>query len=431
MARIEIAPKFDMAGVTALMQTGDLLHRLKDAAIFEKGYHPWRYVKYHTPNGVDPKLWWSILQIARAPHPIEGLLNRSGGNFIISSPGELQKGLHEVDRSLGFSLETDSPYRGLDEGLRRVYIQRSLTEEAISSSQMEGAVTTREVAREMILKQRAPQDNSERMILNNYITMSKLKQWKEEPLSLELLAEIHRQITEGTIDGGKQGRIRKPGDQPVQVDDGMQVYHYGTDAAALPERLQRLCDFANSKDDGVQFLHPIVKAAILHFMIGYEHPFSDGNGRTARSIFYWYLLRMGYWIMEFLSISSLLHMPDWRKRYNEAYTDVEYGGSDLTYFVLMQVDVLKAADREFHAYVDRRQKNIRELRTFLHGVVNDRQIDLLAHAERHPGYEYRPAEHAKWHGVALNTARADLEELEEKGFLKMVLKGRARTYLKV
>jgi Fic family protein len=47
-------------------------------------------------------------------------------------------------------------------------------EEAITSSQLEGAATTREVAKEMIREGRQPRDRSERMILNNYLTMQRI-----------------------------------------------------------------------------------------------------------------------------------------------------------------------------------------------------------------------------------------------------------------
>lgn len=41
-------------------------------------------------------------------------------------------------------------------------------------------------------------------------------------------------------------------------------------------------------------------------MIAYMHPFVDGNGRTARALFYWYMLKSGYWLTEYLSISRVI-----------------------------------------------------------------------------------------------------------------------------
>ena len=50
---------------------------------------------------------------------------------------------------------------------RDSYLVRSLLEESITSSQLEGAATTREIAKEMIRNGRQPRDRGERMIFNN------------------------------------------------------------------------------------------------------------------------------------------------------------------------------------------------------------------------------------------------------------------------
>ena len=54
------------------------------------------------------------------------------------------------------------------------------------------------------------------------------------------------------------------------------------------------------------FIHPMIRSIILHFWLAYDHPFVDGNGRTARALFYWSMLRHGYWLFEFISISQII-----------------------------------------------------------------------------------------------------------------------------
>lgn len=429
MARIEKAPGFDYSFVLSILDNEELREKLIRAAYSVKGYPPWRYVKYHPVKDINPKHLWQALLFTRGLKPLSTLKAVDGKPFKVSFPAILMKLVHDADMMLGFSLQTTQPFRGIDKDMQRTYIQRSLAEEAISSSQMEGAATTRAVAREMIFTSREPKDLSERMILNNYRTMGMLKEWKDREMSLDLLKDIHRQMTEDVLPPEKCGRFRTAADA-IDVWDGIKVLHDPPPAGQLERRLQAVVDFANSDDDETSYLHPIIKASILHFMIGYEHPFRDGNGRTARSLFYWYLLRKGYWLMEFLSISALLKQPDWNRRYAEAYLDVEYAGLDLTYFALMQTENLLAAAREFHAYVDERQKGLSKLRTVLNSVYNNRQIDLVDHMSRHPGYAYTVAEHARWHGVTPNTARADLDGLEKGGLLVSIMRGKVRTYFK-
>lgn len=429
MASDKNAPRLDRQFLEKITTNLDYFNKLQDLALLEREYKPWRYVKYHSPQGIDAKDFWKMLLFVRKLRPIEHLDTGCDSPFVLAHPEALKKRLDNVYRILTFSIETDGHFKSLDETKRRMYLQRSLAEEAISSSQLEGAVTTRQVAREMLLTKRAPIDNSERMILNNYVTMSRLKEWRNKPLSLELIKDIQCQLTEGVLDDSKRGRFRREEDNVVVANNVThEVVHQPPSCKRLEERLQKLVDFVNNDDDNGEFYYPFEKAAIIHFVIGYEHPFCDGNGRTARALFYWYLLRKGCWLIEFFSISSLLKRSDWRKQYNEAYVDVETNAFDLTYFVLFQMDCLYAAAKEFHEYVDTVQQEHKDLESLMKGILNGRQICLVKHARRHPNYVYTAAEHAAWHNIALNSARSDLEGLKIKGFLTLSKKGRTKIY---
>ena len=82
---------------------------------------------------------------------------------------------------------------------------------------------------------------------------------------------------------------------------------------------------AESIFNGV-FIHPIVKGIIIHFLIAFIHPFVDGNGRTASAIFYWYMLRKGYWLTEYLSISRIISRS--KRQYEKAYLYTECDGNE-------------------------------------------------------------------------------------------------------
>lgn len=429
MARLEQSPKLERGFFEKLVNNPILFARLQSLALAEREYRPWRYVKYHSPADVDARDLWRALVFVRNLRRVANLDNGYGHPFVLSHPEALKRRVDNVYRALNFSIETDMPFKGLDDDRRRMYLQRSLAEEAISSSQLEGAVTTRRVAREMLLTKRTPKDDSERMILNNFLTMERLKEWKQQPLSLQLLKDIQYQLTDGVLDDSKRGRFKSEEDNVVVVNGRTgDVVHQPPPRAGLEKRLQSLVEFANDDSESGDFYYPVEKAAILHFMIGYEHPFCDGNGRTARALFYWYLLRKGWWLVEFLSISAMFRRPAWRKMYNEAYTDVETNDFDLTYFVLLQMDCLYEAAKEFHNYIDRVQKDSKSVDSLLHGVLNKRQLDLIRHARRHPNYAYTAAEHAVWHSVSLNTARNDLEDLRSKKFLDMSKRGKTKVY---
>ena len=118
--------------------------------------------------------------------------------------------------------------------------------------------------------------------------------------------------------------------------DPTKIYHYPPEVAKLPAMIEDLIAFANEDDE---FIHPIVKAIILHFLIGYIHPFNDGNGRTARAIFYWFALKHHYELLEYISISRIfVHAP---VQYSRAYQLTETDSNDMTYFIDFNIHILK------------------------------------------------------------------------------------------
>lgn len=311
-----------------------------------------------------------------------------------------------------------------DPGERRRYLVSSLMEESITSSQLEGASVTRKVAREMLKTGRSPRDRGERMILNNYRAMSRLQEMARGPLSREMILELHRILTEGTLDDPPgAGRIQLPGEVRVRVfDSDGQVVHVPPPADQLEARLDAMVRFANGETPE-SFVHPVIRAIVLHFWLAYDHPFEDGNGRTARALFYWAMLRAGYWMFEYLSISSLLMKAP--AQYARAFQHTETDEFDGTYFLLHQLRVIRQAVDALIEYLRRKMAETRQtLRLLRRTSLNNRQVALLAHALRHPDFEYTIRSHAASHGVVHQSARTDLLDLQARGLLDRRTGGR-------
>ena len=207
------------------------------------------------------------------------------------------------------------------------------------------------------------------------------------------------------------------------------VLHTPPEADSLPERLERLCEFANGSADDEPFVHPVVRAILVHFLLGYDHPFLDGNGRTARALFYWSMARQGYWLIEYVSISRLLRQAS--AQYGRAYLYTETDGNDTTYFLLHQLAVIGRAIQALHDYLARKAAQQRSAENLLRHSpllaenLNHRQVALLSHAMKHPGHGYTMESHRRSHRVAYQTARSDLLTLVALNLLEQRKRGRA------
>lgn len=374
----------------------------------EKEYYYWDKAKYHTPPNVKPEDFWAAIKINRHSKHI------SFGKYIFSYKitDYMQKCLHDFDLNFGGILSSDNL---ISDKTRQYFLLSSIMEEAIASSQMEGASTTRKVAKEMLRKKKKPTDKSQQMIANNYKTIQFLSEHKDEPLSKELLLEIHRQISDKTLEKpSDEGKFRDTNDIVISNNITGEVAHYPPDFTEIEQIVCLLCTFTNNEDE---FIHPIIKAIIIHFLISFLHPFVDGNGRTARSLFYWYMLKKGYWLTEFLSISRIIYSS--KNQYEKAFLYTEHDGYDLGYFINYNLTVLNKAFLDLKKYLERKSKerlSSLELRQFV--GINERQAHIIQIAMKHPTTIFISKDLQIELGVSVKTIRSDLEGLVKIGLLK-------------
>lgn len=394
----------------------------------EQRYWHWDELRRRPPpDGLSREEWWISVKFGRAGQLRSiPLADKRGEAFRFVVPDPVAAQLCEIDRGLGFAV--DLPDAVTSPATRDEYIVSSLMQEAITSSQLEGAATTREVAKDMLRSGRPPRDKSERMILNNYLTMQRIRDLQEHPLSPELVFELHRRVTDGTLErSDAAGRLRHAHENVRIEDFEGNVFHEPPPAAELSSRLPAMCDFANGQTPSF-FVHPVIRAIILHFWLAYDHPFVDGNGRTARALFYWAMLRQKYRLFEFISISQiLLRAP---AQYARAFLHTETDDNDLTYFILHQAEVIREAVAALHSYIKLKSAELRAAGERLRGLqgLNHRQQALLAHALRDPGARYIIEGHRRSHNVAFQTARDDLFNLVGRGLLINRKEGRVNAF---
>ena len=395
----------------------------------DERYLHWDDLRFRKPpEGFTHEEWWLALKLRRETSARTiSLKDTKGQPFHFTVPDRVTDLLHQIDRGGGTFVEIPEQVTSAEH--RDRYVVRSLMEEAITSSQLEGAATTREVAKKMLAEGRKPRDRSERMIVNNDTTMRRIVELKDAPLTPEMVLQIHQEISEEALDiVDGAGRFRRD-DEEINVSD-MEgtVFHLPPPAGELPTRLQAMCDFANGLTPG-SFVHPVIRGIILHFWLAYDHPFVDGNGRTARAMFYWQMLHSDYWLFEFISISQFLRKAP--VQYGTAFLHTETDDNDLTYFIIHQAEVIRSALKELHDYVARKSSETRACLNALqkHPNLNYRQQAIIAHALKHPGFAYSIAGHQSRHAVTYATARSDLLGLAKRKLLIHQKAGRAFAFL--
>jgi len=387
-----------------------------------KEYVYWDKFKYYPfPKNITPEEAWAFLKITRSSNEKTPIKSNLGENFTYSITKSLYQKLNFIDTHGAGLLKSfkDKP----SSAQASKYIISSLTEEAIASSQIEGANTTHKVAKDMILSQRKPRNKSEQMIVNNYLAMQKIAEWKDLELTEQMLLDLQKILTDQTIDDTSiVGRFRN--------DEDEIIVHDPPKKELMLSELKRLIKYANKiEDEGEDFTHPVIKATILHFWFAYLHPFPDGNGRSSRAIFYWYLLKNNYWLIEYISVSRAIKQS--RKAYDNAFLYSENDDNDITYFLLYIAETFQKSILQFMEHFEKKMEEANELKkvTAVLGKFNPRQVVLLKYFLIHSDEYTDVITHQNKHGISRPSAYNDLRFLVQKGYLVETRKGKRLVYM--
>jgi len=217
----------------------------------------------------------------------------------------------------------------------RRYSLKAMEDEIHSTLAIENIDSSRESIR-LILSGYAPKDESE----NRLFGMKK---------GLDFISESSNRITEENMhqlyqmtvgDFLEEENRLEPGSyyrQDSVYIMGDQIEHCGLPQDRLSEYMGQLIEFINGENE----MNDLLKAVIIHFYMGYLHPYFDGNGRMARLLHLWYLVQQGYSSALFVTFSNRISAT--RKKYYQAYTLTEdnakiSGVLDATPFLVYFID---------------------------------------------------------------------------------------------
>lgn len=405
----------------------------KFKATDEKGrYLHWNKFRFIYTEHSD--IAWFLTKLSRKS--LSKDIQLSNTHFSFCVPESLQAILHFIDKTSRGNIGSPN-LDGFEKEEQNLFLIKSLImEEAITSAQLEGAATTRKIAKDMLRSGRKPKNKDELMILNNYRLMQESIRLKDKELSSDLILNLHRIATENAIENeATPGQFRKDNETYI-IGDQDNILFKPPLFEEIDKYIDDLCIFVNTDHNTSKnnFIHPVIKAVIIHFFIGFIHPFGDGNGRTARALFYWFMLKNGYWLFEYISISRLLKVAP--ASYCKAYLYTESDELDITYFIYYQADIIKRAIRELHKYINAKQKKTQD---FISNIISDknhllknlsyRQIQILQKAAKEPGKIFSAKEISNEYSIADNTARKDLNQLAELKLLATLKSGKSTNYI--
>jgi len=418
--KLEAPPKFNL-DFENYYQQKDLTDIQSFVQEADKRYFYWTELK-NRPNlpFKSAKKAWGFIKTHRFISSKPLLLGKHHFHYNLTS--FIQRDLHLFDLKLIGGLYKDSiTQQDQDE-----YFKTSLIEEAIASSQIEGAATTTNIAREMIKSGRSARNESEQMIINNLKAIQEISTRLDEPLSTQLILDIHELMTSNTEASKYSGKFR---DHPIYVKDHItgEIAYTAPSFKEVNQLINGLIEFVN---DDENFIHPILKSSILHFLIGYIHPFGDGNGRTARALFYWFLIKKGYVLLKHISISKAI--LESRTSYDKAFLKTEEDQNDLTYFIVYSMKSLRVAFQNLVKYRDIKRNQRSKATQIMYSLVekgfNKRQSDLLAHLYAKPEAVITIPNYSRRHDIVRQTASRDLMELEKREILKKGKDGKTVTF---
>lgn len=379
----------------------------------ERKYYPWhKFQRISKPEKYTHEDLWYAVKILRSRGQVQ--ISFWNEKFSFKIPNFLLEKLHFIDLHLGGNIIMNSI---IPKGAEEKFLKNSLIEEAIASSQIEWASTTRRRAKEMLEKNEKPKNNSEQMITNNLIAMRYISAHKNDEITKEKILELHSLLTKNTLENTKDEWVWRYNNEIVVAEKlTNEVLHMPPEHTKIPEYIAELIEFFNNDD--TLFIHPIVKWVIIHFFIGWIHPFVDGNGRTARALFYWYILKNWYWLTEFISISRSI--KENTEQYKNAYLFTETDENDLTYFIDYNIKCLLSSLDKFTAYIE---KKIKEEKYIL-DIIQDaeltiRQTEIFKFLENNKNNDFTILELTQKIDASRNTIKKDLDFLIEKNLIKI------------
>lgn len=216
-------------------------------------------------------------------------------------------------------------------------------------------------------------------------------------------------------------------EEPMQVVSGPmgkeKVHFQAPDSSDVPGQMDIFLEWVN----GQQTLDPVVKAAIAHLWFVTIHPFEDGNGRMARTITDMLMARADELPHRFYSISA--EILQIRSQYYDVLEMTQNGNMDITDWIMWFLDTVERAVEMADVKVMAAIEKLKFWDEHRNVEMNDRQRKLINRLLDGFVGKLTSGKWAKIAKCSTDTALRDINDLIKKGVLKKTdAGGRSASY---
>lgn len=365
-------------------------------------------------QGTLPLAWSELsmkMMVARKVGSIPLFMSSIDRKFWFFPSDSLTRKLDEIER-IGIEL-----YNRINQqsSFRQDFFLDSTIEEAITSAIYEGAHTTRAQAQQLIASGNNPKNKDEWMLFNNFHAMKWVQDHRNDPVSRQLILGLHGIVTRNTMEGDDANFSGKFRNDKVFVGP-----HEGVPYQSIEDAVDEAISITSKNP---RYIHPLIRGILLHYFIAYIHPFFDGNGRSARALFYFKSIRNKLDYVQLLSVSA--YLKEHGRQYETSFEKVLENDFDITYFIDFCLDsiysALTAVSRKA-TYLLR----IGELRAEIGLSVN--QVGLIQRMALHKFRTVSSEEYSVQIGMSREIARQELKMLTALGLLKESKQGKKNVY---
>ena len=323
----------------------------------------------------------------------------------------LTRKLNDIER-LGLDLYNRINQQAL---FREAFFLNSTVEEAITSAIYEGAHCTRAQAQQLIASGEKPKSKDEWMLLNNFRAMNWVQEHRSEPVSEKLILKLHRIVTENTMDGDDANFSGKFRNDKIFVGP-----HEGIPHPLISRALTEAIGLATANP---RYIHPLIRGILVHYFVAYIHPFFDGNGRTARALFYFKAMRNHLEYIQLLSVSA--YLKEHGKQYENAFEKVMANDLDVTFFIDFCLDSIHSA----LTAVSKKVAYLLRINSLTEKVaLSVNQIGLLQRMALNRFRTVSIEEYAAQIGMSREVARQELKSLADTTLVEESKSGKKLVY---